>query len=131
MAGCKILIIDDDEDDVEILSEAFAQCGVDEVQYVFTAMQAFIYLEKVQQERLPKLIITDHYLPGMTGAEFVKDLKRMDKYKQIAVIVLASTKSEIEIEKYKQMGATDYLIKPISYDDYVKVAADMKSKVGL
>ena len=131
MTDCKILIIDDDEDDVEILAEAFTNCGVDGVHYVYTAMEAFIYLQQVAQDCLPKLIVTDHYLPGITGAEFLKDLKKMDKYKNIPVIVLATTKSDIEIEKYREMGAIDYVIKPVTYDDYKKVAADMKNKARL
>ena len=131
MAGCKILIIDDDEDDVELLSEAFLQCGVDEVHYVFSAMQAFLYLQEVEHDCLPKLIITDHFLPGLTGAEFLKDLKGMEKYKHIPVIVLSTVKTDKELERYRQMGAEDYLVKPSSYDEYVKVAADMKSRVGL
>lgn len=128
---CQILIIDDDEDDVAILSDAFAQCGVDGVHYVFSGMQAFIYLQGVEKACLPKLIVTDHFLPGMTGAEFVKDLKGMDKYKHIHVIVLSSDKTPKEIERYKQMGADDYVIKPSTYEEYVKVAAEMKERAGL
>lgn len=131
MAECKILIIDDDEDDIEILSEAFTQCGVDNVHYVFTVMQAFIYLQEVAHDCLPKLIITDEYLPGITGAEFLKDLKGMDKYKHIPVIVMSSVKTKKEIEKYKALGAIDYVVKPSSYADYFKVAAEMKSKAAL
>ena len=131
MADCKILIIDDDEDDVQVLSEAFTQCGVNTVHYVFTAMQAFLYLQEREQDGLPKLIVTDHFLPGMSGTEFLEDLKEMDKYKHIPVIVLATVKSEREIEKYKEMGALDYLVKPNSYNDYVRVAANIKSKVSL
>ena len=97
MAGCKILIIDDDEDDVELLSEAFLQCGVDEVHYVFSAMQAFLYLQEMEHDCLPKLIITDHFLPGLTGAEFLKDLKGMEKYKHIHVIVLSTVKTDLAI----------------------------------
>lgn len=129
--ACKILIIDDDEDDVAVLSEAFTQCGVDAVHYMFSGMKAFMYLEDVNHSCLPKLIITDHYLSGMTGAEFLKDLKGMDKYKHIHLVVLSTEKSERELEKYREMGALDYLIKPASYEEYVRVAADMKSRAGL
>jgi CheY-like chemotaxis protein len=131
MADCKILIIDDDEDDVEILSDAFAQCGVDSVHYVYSAMKAFMYLQEIEPYCLPKLIVTDLYLPGITGAEFVKDLKGMDKYKHIPVIILSSVKSDKEIERYREMGADDYLSKPATYGEYVKVAADIKRKAGL
>ena len=44
MIPCKILIIDDDKDDVEILADAFENSGVDSVHYLYTAMQVFMYL---------------------------------------------------------------------------------------
>lgn len=131
MDDCKILIIDDDEDEVEILSDAFTQCGVDKVHYVYTAMQAFIYLQDLSSDNLPKLIITDHFLPGINGTEFLKDLKRMEKYSRIPVIILSNLKSERHIEKYRRMGALDYLVKPESYNEYVTVAADIKNKASL
>lgn len=123
MIPCKILIIDDDTDDVEILAEAFTQSGVDGVHYVHSAMQAFVYLEGLKApEDLPKLIVTDHYLPGITGPEFVRDLKEMDRYKHIPVVVLSTIKTDAQIEKYREMGADDYLKKPVTYDEYLKVA---------
>ena len=126
---CDILIIDDDLDDVEILSDAFTKSGVRCVHYVHTAMEAFIYLQQVSyKEELPKLLITDHYLPGITGAEFVTDLKTMPLYRHIPVIVLSSTKTKKEIERYKQMGVEEYLVKPTSFEEYVEVAKQMKQK---
>lgn len=67
----------------------------------------------------------------MSGAEFLKDLKAMDKYGNIPVIVLATTKSEKELEKYREMGVLDYVVKPNTYEEYVRVAAEMKSRVQL
>ena len=57
------------------------------------------------------------------------DLKKMDKYKHIHVIVISSGKSDKEIERFKEMGAYDYLQKPSTYDEYMKVAADIKKKL--
>ena len=132
MTPCKILIIDDDRDDVEILADAFQQCGVDSVHYVYTAMEAFIYLETLLSRKdYPRLIITDMYIPGITGAEFLIDLKKMNPYKEIPVIVLSTSKAEREIEKARLLGAESYLVKPNTYDEYMKVAGDIKSRVGL
>ena len=112
MPNCKVLIVDDDRHDVEILAEAFTQSGVESVHYVHSAMQAFMYLQSVvEKHNLPKLIVADLFLPGITGVEFLKDLKGIEKYKHIHVIVLSSFKAEKEIEKFKQMGADDYLLK--------------------
>ena len=130
MAHCKILIIDDDTDDVEILAAAFTQSGVDGVHYVHTAMEAFMYLEAVtSREDLPKLIVTDHYLPGITGPEFLKDLKAMDRYQHIPVVVLSTIKTEAQIEQYRRMGASDYLKKPASYSEYLMVADYLTKRI--
>ena len=53
----------------------------------------------------------------------------MDKYKHIHVIVISSGKSDKEIERFKQMGADDYFQNPSTYDEYMKVAADIKKKL--
>ncbi len=130
MPNCKILIVDDDLDDVEILSDAFTQTGVESVHYVHTAMEAFMYLQTLGEKNdLPKLIVTDMYLPGVTGAEFLKDLKGMDQYKHIHVVVLSSIKTPREIERYKELGAIDYLEKPSSFDEYVAVAKTIKERL--
>jgi CheY-like chemotaxis protein len=131
MALASILIVDDDKDDVEILAEAFTQTGVESVHYVHTATQAFMYLQSIEdKEQLPKLIVTDMYLPGITGMEFMANLKRMDKYKHIHVIVLSSVKSRDETEKYKQLGALDYLVKPGSYKEYVRLAKEITERLS-
>ena len=109
MNHCKILIIDDDTDDVEILADAFTRSGVDSVHYVHTAMQAFMYLESVTEPEL---------LP-----------KGMDRYRHIPVVVLSTIKTESQIEQYRQMGAEDYLRKPVTYEEYLEVAKYIASKI--
>lgn len=131
MTVCKILMIDDDEDDVEILAKAFLESGVDSVHHLKTAMQAFIYLEKTTAECLPKLIITDNFLPGISGKEFLADLKKMEKYKHIPVVVLSTSKTDEETEEYQKLGILEYVVKPSTYDEYVKVAENLKAKLLL
>ena len=110
MNSCKILMIDDDEDDVEILANAFLQIGMTAVHHVKTAMQAFMYLKTTEHECLPKLIITDNFLPGFSGKEFLADSKTMEKYKNIPVIVLSTSKTDDEIEEYKKIGILEYVV---------------------
>ena len=130
MAKCSILIIGDDGDDVEILSEAFTKSGVDSVPTVQTAMQAFMFLQTIEsKEELPNLIVVDLYLPGIRGDQFLQDLTVMPKYGHIPVIVLSTEKSEKEIERYKQMGALDYLIKPSTYEEYLEVANNISKRI--
>jgi len=72
------------------------------VVYLFSAMQVFNYLQTVElKEQLPKLIVTDMFLPVISGEEFLKDLKGMDKYKHIHMITLSSVKTPKEIKNIR------------------------------
>ena len=65
MSPCKILIVDDDPDDREILIDTFQQIGLNLVQGVSSAETALAYLQAIEEdEELPKLIITDLNMPG-------------------------------------------------------------------
>jgi CheY-like chemotaxis protein len=130
MTPCQILIIDDDPDDVEILSESLKRSGVDRIHNVNSPIEAFSYLHSLnEKEDLPNLIITDHYLPRITGTEFMQDLKGMELYKNIPVIVVANVESKEEMEKYRQLGAIDQLKKPSSYEEYVQVAKKIVEQI--
>lgn len=131
MIHCDILIIDDDIDDIEILTEALNESGVEKVHYVYSPKEAFQYLEEVHPAYKPKVIVTAFFLPATTGAEFLVDIKKMDKHKNVKVVILSSANSKKEIEKFIEMGAVDYLSKPSSYDDYLKLAAGIKSIAGV
>ncbi|HEX8331879.1 MAG TPA: response regulator [Segetibacter sp.] len=131
MKHCEILIIDDDKDDVELLSEAFSKYGVQHIHHVTSVPEAYKYLEEVHPECIPKLIITDLYLPMITGDDFLKQIKSTEKYKDVHVVILSSVRVDSELVRLKEMGASDFLAKPMSYDEYLEMASEIKSKVGL
>jgi CheY-like chemotaxis protein len=91
-----------------------------------------MYLEKFKNpEDLPRLTITDSLLPGTTGAEFLADLKETELYKHIHVIVLSGSKTAKEKDRYRELGAIDYIKKPSTYDEYQKVAVDITTRIDL
>lgn len=55
----------------------------------------------------------------------------MEKYKHIAVIVISTTKTEDEINEYKKFDILDYVVKPSTYEGYIKVAENIKAKALL
>ena len=103
MPACDILIIDNVEDDVERFSEAFTNCGIKNVKYVYSAMDAFKYLHHVASiEELPKLIVTELYLPDISGIEFSDNIKAIPKFQEIPVIVLYTVKREEKKQRVKE-----------------------------
>lgn len=77
-----------------------------------------VYVGKDGQEGLeiaikqtPDLIILDMMLPRLSGVDFLAKLRQSATSKDIPVIVLSNLSQEDEVERAKQYGVKDYLIK--------------------
>jgi two-component system chemotaxis response regulator CheY len=66
------------------------------------------------QTHLINLVLLDWNMPEMSGIEFLKQVRAMDKYKNLPIIMVTSegTKHNV-IEAFKH-GATDFLVKPLN-----------------
>lgn len=129
MYPCKLLIIDDDKDDVELLSDALLQEGSSSFHCVKSAEEAIAFLEECPtREALPRLIVTDLYLPAVTGIQLIMTLKQTDRYRNIPVFVLSTLRFEMVTDFHNNLAATGYIKKPTCYQDYLKVAAFLSHK---
>jgi CheY-like chemotaxis protein len=86
-------------------------------------MQATIGLELARQHH-PDLIVLDLHLPDMPGTEVLKRLKAKPPTREIPVIVLTADASGRQTERVKQLGATDYLTKPLDIPKFLQILAD-------
>ena len=116
-----ILVVDDDLDDLLLLSQAFKDIGHgDPVLYVGGGQLMFDLLERTKIN-LYGLIILDLNMPGMDGMETLKRLKAHPDYKHIPVIIYSTSRNEMEKELCIRSGATDYITKPNSYQGHMAV----------
>ena len=60
------------------------------------------------------LILTDINMPDINGLEFISYLRNNPNYKDIPVFIISTEGSAKDIEKGKQLGADEYLVKPFS-----------------
>jgi len=65
-------------------------------------------------ETIPNLILLDWMLPGLTGIEYAKQLKRNASLKDIPIIILTAKAEEDSKVKGLEVGADDYVTKPFS-----------------
>jgi CheY-like chemotaxis protein len=117
MAKAKILLIEDSQDYVEMLSFQLRHGGSYRVTAVNTGEEG---LEKAYQQ-LPDLIILDLRLPGMHGLEVLKQLKADSRTADIPVIVLTVVRDLEAVYKAGQAHANDYVIKSEGIDDLVSL----------
>ena len=108
LTSCSVLVVDDTEANIDILVETLG----DEYE-VSVAMDGPAALEVAVEEH-PDLILLDVMMPDMDGYEVCRRLKANEETRDIPVIFVTA-KVEVEDEtKGFELGAVDYITKPIS-----------------
>ncbi|OIO47735.1 MAG: response regulator [Candidatus Portnoybacteria bacterium CG06_land_8_20_14_3_00_39_12] len=102
----KILIVEDDHYMRKIYSNKLRRAGFE----VIEAIQGEEGWHKILYEQ-PDLIILDLILPMKSGFQLLSDIKGNDKTKKIPVIILTNLSQGSDIQKGKDLGADDYLVK--------------------
>jgi len=105
----KVLIADDEQDILEIISYNLAKEGFE----IFTARDGNEALEKARYLR-PDLIILDVMMPKKTGVEVCELLRAQPAFNDTLIIFLTALSDESSQVKGLEMGADDYISKPIS-----------------
>jgi len=104
-----ILVIEDEPEIREMIGFSLNRAGYDVVE-AETAEEA---LSQLDQE-LPELAIIDWMLPGMSGVELSRRLRRDELTKDIPIIMLTARSEESDKLKSFDSGVDDYITKPFS-----------------
>jgi len=102
----KILIIEDEELLANLLKSRLEELGYE----VLIAADGKVGFEAIK-ENAPDLILLDVVMPKMGGFEVLEKMQEDDSIKSIPVIIISNSGQPVELEKAKQLGARDWLIK--------------------
>lgn len=105
----KILIVEDEAAIRELIGFSLSRAG-HEYEEATDAEQA---LGMINRE-LPALILLDWMLPGESGADFARRLKRSETLRALPIIMLTARGEEQDKIKGLEIGADDYITKPFS-----------------
>ncbi len=133
MKELKILLVEDDIDHVELITEVLETNGIrKEIILLKDGQEAIDYfqeghvnaVEGVQDE--VGLIILDLKLPRIDGMDVLKFLKKNPRYCSIPVVIISTT-SDVNViaEGYKH-GVNSFITKPISYEKFVEKIKTLK-----
>ncbi len=117
----KVLVVDDEKDIVDILKYNLERENEFEVQTAGNGKEALELAESI-----PDLILLDIMMPELSGFEVCKLLKNNPETSKIPVIFLTAKENEIDEILGLEIGADDYISKPISPR---KVLARIKSVI--
>lgn len=101
-----ILLIEDDKYICRAYQEGLERAGF-KVSVALDGMEGW---KRVQTDK-PDLILLDLIMPLKNGFEFLEDLKMNKEFSKIPVIILSNLGQGSDIQKGKELGAVDYLVK--------------------
>jgi DNA-binding response OmpR family regulator len=103
----RILIVDDEPDVCNMLEKFLTIKGYE----VYTALSGEEALALVKKER-PHIVLLDIRMPEMDGIECLERIKKIDK--EVGVIMITAIKQEDVGKRAMELGAYDYITKPLS-----------------
>jgi CheY-like chemotaxis protein len=119
----RILMADDDAEDLELIEEAILDVQPNaEVLKFLNGRTTIEFLNASRDSELPCLIILDYNMPEMTGAQVLAYMKTQERYLAIPKIVLSTSNASPHIQECLSHGATEYFVKPDSIKGFHKLA---------
>ncbi len=102
----KILIVDDEAHVIRLLRDYLTSKNYE----VYTATNGLEAIEKVK-EVMPHIVFLDIIMPGLGGIETMREIKKINP--KIWVAMVTAVVDEEVAKRLLQLGADDYIVKPI------------------
>ncbi|MFI3120613.1 MAG: phosphate regulon transcriptional regulator PhoB [Methylococcaceae bacterium] len=109
MPSLNILVVEDEDAIREMLMMVLEQAGFKSI-----AATDAEDAQKALDEALPDLILLDWMLPGISGVEWARRLKKDPMYRELPIILLTARGEEEDKVRGLEIGADDYMTKPFS-----------------
>jgi two-component system chemotaxis response regulator CheY len=113
----RVLVVDDSATMVLSLKTALGMNGFE----VETASNGQEALNKLKSGIKPNLILTDINMPIMGGMELIGKVRAIPEFRFVPILTLTTEGDTAKRDEGKRLGATGWLVKPVSGDDLVRV----------
>jgi len=111
----KILIVDDEETILLVFKTHLNAAGYD----VVTASSGKAGLAAMERES-PDLVLLDVMMPEMNGFAVCRAIRENPAWKKVPVLMITGLHGDTDALEGRQSGATDFMTKPVDYNDLTK-----------
>ena len=102
----KILLVEDEKIMINLLEKKLTQEGYD----VRVAVNGEEGLKAMREEK-PDIVLLDIIMPKMGGFEVMEEMGKDPVLKEIPIVIISNSGQPVELDKAKELGAKDWLIK--------------------
>ncbi len=117
-----ILIVEDDPDDIYLISEAVDECQLDAHIFIVQDGEELLdFLEhqgkfvSIEDYPIPDLILLDLNMPRKDGREALREIKQKHELRSIPVVILTTSNASKDLENMYALGASGFVTKPSSF----------------
>ena len=127
----RILLVEDDPNDVELTLSALAESHLtNEVVVARDGEEALDYLFRrrayaSREEGNPTVMLLDLKLPKVDGIEVLKRVKADPHLKTIPVVVLTSSREEQDLMRSYNSGTNAYVVKPVDFHEFIGAVREL------
>ena len=120
-----ITLADDDEDDRLFFTDAFEELKINTVVNTVNDGKELLDFLNHPKTILPNIIFLDLNMPILNGIDCLKEIKKNDKFNDIAIAIYSTSSSDQDIENTFVLGANIYIKKPSNFNDLKKILSDV------
>jgi len=121
----KVLVVDDDPEIVELITDVLTRDGRFEVRTASSGYEAGI----ATQQFRPDVILLDYMLPDVNGNVVCQTIRRNHEFENIKIIIVSGVVKQDEIDQLLKSGAEGFVKKPFSVAELVdEIAVALKMK---
>jgi CheY-like chemotaxis protein len=127
----RILMVEDDPKDVELSLAALEEYNLaNEVVVTSDGEEALDYLYcrgnfAARSSENPAVMLLDLKLPKVNGLEVLAQIKSDEKLRMIPVVVLTSSREEIDMVASYRLGVNAYVVKPVDFHEFVNAIKEL------
>lgn len=121
----EILLVEDNENDVILTRLAFKEAKLAvRLHHAQDGEHCMAFLRKQGQYAAaptPDIILLDLNMPRMDGREVLAEISADESLRHLPVVILTTSSAEQEILKMYKLRCSSYIIKPVDFDQFVRV----------
>jgi two-component system response regulator len=111
----KIVLVEDNAEDIAYTRRVLKHNDLIRDLIVATdGKEALAALQKIKRDDPADLILLDLLLPDISGIDLLTLIKKDERLKDIPVVILTGSNEDQDIQKSYDLGASSYLVKPVS-----------------
>jgi DNA-binding response OmpR family regulator len=122
-----ILLVEDDKLLRDLLSKKIAKSGYG-IECACDGMEGL----EIMRKNTPDLVLLDIIMPRKSGFEVIIEMKRDDNLKNIPIVIVSNSGQPVEIDKAKEMGVKDWIVKTeFDLDEVIEKIRKIETEIAV